>query len=122
MAAAPKSTTPSPAKIALNLDILEREQVRGVPKRKADPFAIQIEGRELTFADPLDVDAPVLMRMEETPERFFGAVLEPDDFDFFMDIYQTPGQMPGWKLSAIMQGYQDHYGLDGSGNARGSRR
>lgn len=120
---ASNSSTPTPAKIQLNLDTLTREQVRGVPKPKAEPFAIQIDERVLVFEDPIEIDAPVLMRMEETPERFFRAALTPEDFDWFMnDVFYEPGKMPGWRLSAIMQGYQDHYGLDGQGNVRGSRR
>jgi len=116
------SSTPGP-KIQLNLDTLTREQVRGVPKPKPEPFAISIEGRPLVFIDPIEIDAPVLMRMEETPERFFRAALSTEDADWFLnDVFFEPGKMPGWRLSAIMQGYQDYYGLDAQGNARGSRR
>lgn len=118
------SSTPDAPKIALNLDTLTREQVRGVPKKKPVPFAITIEGRDLVFEDPIEVDAPILMRMEETPDRFFKAALrQGDDFEWFMrDVFYEEGKMPGWKLSAIMQGYQDYYGLDGQGNVVGSRR
>lgn len=117
------STTPSPEQVMLNLDTLEREQVRGVPKPKPIPFSIQVEGRKLVFEDPIEIDAPILMRMEETPERFFRAALPKDDADWFLeDVFYEPGKMPGWRLSAIMQGYQDYYGLDGQGNVRGSRR
>lgn len=117
MAAA--STTPSPEKVQLNLDTLEREQVRGLPKPKAEPFKISFNGKVLTFEDPLEISAPVLMRMEETPERFFRAALGDEDFIHIMTNFD---QIPGWKLQALMQGYQDYYGLDGQGNVSGSRR
>lgn len=114
------STTPSPEKIQLNLDTLEREQVRGLPKKKPEPFRITFLGRNLTFEDPLEVPSPILMRMEETPERFFRAALaSDDDFTHIMNNFDA---IPGWKLQAIMQGYQDYYGIDSAGNARGSRR
>ena len=59
------------------------------------------------------------MRMEETPERFFAAALDEAAFEHVMLHFD---KMPGWKLQALMQRYQDYYGLDGQGNARGSRR
>ena len=113
------SSTPSSDEIMLNLDTLEREQVRGVPKKKPKPYRITFLGRALTFEDPLEIASPILMRMEETPERFFAAALSEDDFKHIMLNFD---EIPGWKLQALMQGYQDYYGLDGQGNARGSRR
>lgn len=114
------NATPSPEKIQLNLDSLEREQVRGLPKKKPEPFRITFLGKTLTFEDPLEVPSPVLMHMEDTPEQFFRAALTDDDE--LVHILNNFDQIPGWKLQALMQGYQDYYGLDGRGNARGSRR
>lgn len=116
---AEKSTTPTPEDIELNLDTLEREQVRGLPKPKAKPFAVTFEGKRLVFEDPLEIPSPILMRMEETPETFFSAALDKEGFEHIMLHFD---RMPGWKLQALMQRYQDYYGLDGQGNARGSRR
>lgn len=113
------SSTPSPDKIMLNLDTLEREQVRGLPKKKPEPFRLTFLGRNLTFEDPLEIPSPILMRMEESPERFFRAALDDDDYNHILANFDA---IPGWKLQALMQGYQDYYGLDGQGNARGSRR
>lgn len=116
------STTPSADKIQLNLDTLEREQVRGLPKKKPEPWRIQLGGKTLTFTDPIEIDAAVLMRMEETPARFFRAALDDDDFNHVLLQFETPGALPGWKLQAILQGYQDYYGLDSMGNVLSSRR
>lgn len=116
------SSTPSKSKIHLNLDTLEREQVRGLPAPKADPWTITFEGQELHFTDPAEIDAAILMRMEETPARFFRAALDDEGFNHVMKQFETKGKLPGWKLNAILQGYQDYYGLDGMGNVVGSRR
>lgn len=115
----PTSSSPTPEKIQLNLDTLEREQVRGLPAKKVEPFRIVFDGKMLTFEDPLEIAAPILMRMEETPERFFRAALDNEDFAHIMVNF---GKLPGWKLQALLQSYQDYYGLDGQGNAIGSRR
>lgn len=122
MATPSRSTTPTPEQVHLNLDTLEREQVRGIPKPKSKPWTITFEGQALSFHDPADIDAAVLMRMEETPTRFFRAALDDEGFNHVMLQFETPGKLPGWKLQAILQGYQDYYGLDGQGNAVGSRR
>lgn len=119
MASSTNSSTPSTETIQLNLDSIEREQVRGIPKPKAKPFAVSFLGTTLVFEDPLEIAAPILMRMEETPERFFRAALNDVHFEHIMANFD---ELPGWKLQALMQGYQDYYGLDGQGNARGSRR
>jgi hypothetical protein len=116
------SSTPTPEQVTLNLDTLEREQVRGVPKPKAKPFTITFEEKVLAFEDPAEIDAAILMRMEETPHRFFRAALDDEGFNHVMLQFETPGKLPGWKLQAILQGYQDYYGVDGQGNVRGSRR
>jgi hypothetical protein len=117
--ASTNSSTPTPEDVMLNLDTLEREQVRGVPKPKAKPYSTMFLGKRIIFEDPLEIASPVLMRMEETPERFFRAALSDADFQHMMSNFD---ELPGWKLQALMQGYQDYYGLDGQGNARGSRR
>lgn len=117
--AADKSTTPTREKIQLNLDTLEREQVRGLPKPKAEPFTVVFLGETLVFIDPLEIASPILMRMEETPERFFRAALDDEGFNH---IIRNFDEVPGWKLQALLQGYQDYYGLDGQGNVSGSRR
>jgi hypothetical protein len=116
---------PENAVVNLDLDALEREQVRGVPKRR-DPYTARIDGRVVAFADPMDIDASVLMVMEETPGRFFKATLSGDgddsDYAHVIEAYQTPGKITGLKLRALMGGYRTYYGLDDPGNEGGSRR
>lgn len=116
------SSTPSPAQVKLNLDTLEREQVRGLPKKKPEPYTVEIGGRVLVFTDPIEIDAAILMRMEETPGRFFSAALSGEDLAHMLKVFETEGALPGWKLQALLQGYQDYYGLDSMGNVLSSRR
>lgn len=118
-----ENTPDEPIHVNLDLDTIEREQVRGVPQKK-DPYVVRVDGKLLTFKDPLDIDAVVLMTMEDSPARFFRATLdfENGDFDHMDNAWQTPGKVTGLKLRALMQGYRLHYGLDDLGNGAGSRR
>jgi hypothetical protein len=108
--------------VNLDLDVVERESVRGVPKRK-DPYRVKVDGKVLTFADPMEIDAAELMVMEDTPGRFFKATITDDDeYAHMIEVFQTPGKLPGIKLRALMTGYRTYYGLDDPGNVGGSRR
>lgn len=107
--------------VMLDLDALEREQVRGIQEKKP-PYAIKFEGRILTFKDPMDIDAVLLMTMEETPNRFFRTTLSNEDYLFVADLLATPGKVPAFKLRALMTSYHTYYGLDEAGNGGGSQR
>jgi hypothetical protein len=107
--------------IMLDLDALERDQVRGLQKAKP-PFRFKVNGRPVTLADPADIDSLALMTMEETPQRFFRTTCTDVDYLFMLDVLETPGAFPGYKFRALMQQYHTYYGLDDPGNAGGSRR
>ncbi len=108
--------------INLDLDSQEREQVRGVPKKKT-PWVVKMDGRAVPFKDPLDIDATVLMTMEDSPGRFFTSAIEKDDdVEYVLNLLGTPGKITGLKLRAIMQGYRTYYGIDEAGNVVASRR
>lgn len=125
----PVTEPADPTHINLDLDTIEREQVRGVPQRKP-AFIVKVDGKPLVFKDPLDIDAVILMTMEDSPARFFRATLsdepasegETSDFEHMVRAFETPGKISGLKLRALMQGYRVHYGLDDVGNGVGSRR
>lgn len=119
----PATQPPDVDYINLDLDTIEREQVRGAPPRKK-PFVVKIDGQPVTFKDPMDIDALQLMTMEESPARFFRATLDREngDFEHVITAFETPGKISGLKLRALMQGYRVHYGLDDPGNGGGSRR
>lgn len=108
-------------RVNLNLDTLDREHVRTLPPKKP-PFVVTVDGRDLVFADPVEIDASVLMLLFETPSRFFKGTLESEDFRHMMDVFNTPGKLPGYRLRALMEQYQDYYGLDDAGNVSASRR
>lgn len=108
-------------RVNLDLDTLDREHVRTLPAKK-DPFVVRLDGKELTLADPVELDAKVLMNLFESPIRFFKGTLNEEQFIVFFDAFNTPGVLPGFKLRALMEQYQDYYGLDDAGNVGASRR
>ena len=123
-----KADAVDPGYINLDLDTIEREHVLGLPQKKK-PYIVKVDGRPLHFKDPLEIDAVVLMTMEDSPGRFFRATLSSDaadgeisDFEHMIVAFETPGKISGLKLRALMQGYRVHYGLDDVGNGVGSRR
>lgn len=108
-------------RVNLDLDALDREHVRSLPPPK-EPFTARIGGQELTFKDASEIDSLVLMTLLDTPSNFFKGTLSEDDYKHMMDVYRTPGALPGFRLRALMDGYQEYYGLDDRGNVTGSRR
>lgn len=108
-------------RVNLDLDALDREHVRTLPAKK-DPFVVNLGGKELTFADPVELDASLLMVLFESPIRFFKGTLGEDDYRHMLDQFNTPGALPGYKMRALMEQYQDYYGLDDAGNVGASRR
>jgi hypothetical protein len=90
----------------LNLDTLEREG--GSPA----PFDFVLGGRRFILSDPKEIDWQDLIAAMRSPILFFKMVLPADDQRPFFDT-----KIPAWKLNALMQGYQDHYGIPGPGEA-----
>lgn len=94
-------------KIALNLDVLERED------GAEEPFVVAIGGKDITFKDAADVDWQVLRDMDG-PEDMFETCLSDEDREY---LYKQ--KLPGWKFRALWEGYQKHYGLiEDKGNSR----
>jgi hypothetical protein len=113
--------TSTARRVNLDLDALDREHVRTLPVKK-DPFVVLLGGKEIVFADPVELDASVLLLLFETPLRFFKGTLDSDDYKHMMDMFNTPKKLPGYKMRALMEQYQDYYGLDDAGNVNASRR
>jgi len=110
--------------VHLNLDSLEREDVRGLPAKK-EPFAVVFGGKRFEFADAVEVNYLILATMNDTPNRFFRAALSEEDYKAFVKVAQpNPGQskggLDGIKLRGLMDSYRQHYGLDEGGNFVGS--
>jgi hypothetical protein len=85
--------------VVLDLDTLERENAPA-------PVTFRHDGRRYMLRDPQDVDWQELMLAIDNSYQFFRSVLPPDDQkDFFK------AAMPSWKMKALMERYQEHYGL-----------
>lgn len=93
---------PSAGPVALDLDKLENEDVH-------EPFAFKVAGRRITLIPPRELDWQVAATLDaRNPHSFFGATMEPDDFDFWV----AQPAMPQWKIERLVQTYRDHFGLD----------
>lgn len=91
---------------AMNLDELERE---GGP---TSPFDFVLEGKRYLLADPQDLDWQDIISAMSNPVMFFRLVLPAEDHSTFFR-----SRIPGWKMNALMRGYQNHYGLPNQGEA-----
>ena len=101
-------TEPSGQKVHLNLDSYEKED----PK---EPFVFVLSDHEFVLQDPRDVSWQDLQNIR-TPVDFARYCMSDDDRKQFLSI-----KMPGWKFQKLFAEYQDHFGLDSSGNGFGSR-
>lgn len=108
-------------RVNLDLDALDREHVRTLPEKRA-PFAVRIGGKVVEFKDAVEIDSILLMNLLATPSTFFRTTLTEDNYKHVMEVFRTPGQFPGYKMRALMESYQEYYGLDDQGNVVASRR
>lgn len=69
-------------------------------------FVARIGGREVSFADPETLDWKDLLDIEE-PVGFLRYSVSEDD-----RIHILGQEMPAWKLGALMEAYQAHYGFE----------
>lgn len=85
--------------VVLDLDALERENAPA-------PFTFRHDGRRYLLRDPQDIDWQELMLAIDNSFQFFRSVLPADDQQQFF-----AAKMPSWKMKALMERYQQHYGL-----------
>lgn len=85
--------------VVLDLDTLERENAPAA-------FTFRHNGRRYMLRDPQDIDWQELMLAIDNSYQFFRSVLPADDQK---DFFAAP--MPSWKMKALMERYQLHYGL-----------
>lgn len=96
------NVTPLPDRsIVLDLDIEERD-----PKEVKPPFVVRIGGRDLTFADPADLDWEDLASVD-VPSDLFRVSLSREDRNFLYDQ-----KLPTWKFSKLLDAYSTHYDID----------
>jgi hypothetical protein len=85
--------------VVLDLDTLEREN----PPAQ---FYFRHDGHRYLLVDPQEVDWQDLIIAIGNTYRFFQIVVPADDQDQFFHT-----KMPSWKMKALMERYQQHYGL-----------
>lgn len=85
--------------VVLDLDTLEREDA-------PQPFTFRHAERRYMLRDPQDIDWQELLLAINDSYQFFRSVLPADDQE---DFFTAP--MASWKMKALMERYQQHYGL-----------
>lgn len=101
---------PAPPAAILNLDALEREG--GTP----EPFTFQHENRTYTMIGPQDIDWQDLISGLRNPALFIRFAMTLDDQKVFFG-----SRVPGWKMNALMDAYNTHFGIPDVGNASALR-
>ncbi len=92
--------------LTLNLDALEREgEVPG-------PFTFQADGDTYQMLDPKEVDWQDLLAGMRNPALFVRFAMPVEQQKKFFAL-----RIPGWKMNALMQAYQDHFDIPDLGNA-----
>lgn len=92
-------------KANLDLDVFERPDA-------PEPFVLTLGGREYTLRDPVEVDYRELLSAHRAwaagdPETAIEAsVSEEDRAEFFAN------PLPSYKLQAMFEAYNDHYGIE----------
>jgi hypothetical protein len=103
-APAPGANGAKAAKVALDLDSLERE---GGPRV---PFTFAHEGQTYTLVDPQEIDWQELLMGMRNPALFMRYALSEEDQRKFLSA-----KVPSWKMNILMEKYQEHYGLPNLG-------
>lgn len=102
-----------PAPISLNLDTIEREG-------KPEPFVLVLGGKRYELVDPQESDYRDLLGAYRAynagdPETAIRLVVPEDKRDEF---FANP--LPNWKLAALFDSYNKHFGLPAPGEASAS--
>lgn len=93
-----------------DLDALERQGAA------AAPFKFIHKGRQYTMLDPQEIDWQDLIQGLRNPALFVRFAMPIDQQrDFFTS------RIEAWKMNALMEQYQKHYGLPDLGNASALR-
>lgn len=91
----------------LDLDALDKKSV--LPDVTDVPFQFLLDGHVYTMLDPRDVDWKSVLDGISNPILFMRLGLDdPDEADRFISA-----KLPGWKLSALFDRWQSHYGVSG---------
>lgn len=94
------SHLPEPG-VVLDLDSLERPK----EERKA-PFVVKLGGKQVTFADPLDIDWRDLASVN-IPADLLRVALSSDDLDHVRNT-----SLDSYSFNKLMKSYYDYFGLE----------
>lgn len=89
------------AAVVLDLDSYERPEEEVKP-----PFVVTVGGKEVTFADPSDIDWRELAAFE-IPGDLLRSALSREDHRHLTGL-----ALPGFKFNKLMAAYYDHYDLE----------
>lgn len=89
-----------------DLDNLQKNEV--LPDVTDQPFRFLLAGHWFLMIDPRDVDWKRVLDGINNPILFMRlALVDPAEADRFVNT-----DLPGWKLSALFDRWQKHYGVD----------
>lgn len=90
-----------------DLDNLDKKSV--LPDVTEEPFRFLLDGHVYTMMDPRDVDWKNVLDGVQNPILFMRLALDDaDEADKFVGV-----KLPGWKLSALFDNWQKHFGVEG---------
>ena len=87
--------------VILDLDAEER-----APQDVKPPFIVTIGGKNVTFADPTEIDWRDLAAVE-VPGDLLRVAMSKEDRKHLQDT-----ALPGWKFNRLMEAYYSHYDLE----------
>lgn len=87
--------------VVLNLDDAERPE-----KDIKPPYVVTVGGRNVTFADPNELDWRDLASIDG-PHDLLRVSLSTED-----RVHLASTDLPGWKFNKLIDGYYTHYDLD----------
>lgn len=90
-----------------DLDALQKKDV--LPNVTDKPFKFKLDGTWFMMNDPRDVDWKDVLDGINNPIQFMRLAMDDEaEADRFIGI-----KLAGWKLSALFDNWQEHYGVDG---------
>ena len=87
--------------VILDLDSEQRPE-----KDIRPPFVVKVEGKNLTFSDPAEIDWRDLAAVE-IPSDLLRVAMTEEDRRHLAGV-----NLPGWKFNRLMEAYYTHYDLE----------
>jgi hypothetical protein len=91
---------PKPAKVSLDLDLLEAEG------HQVEPFTVRVGGQEFTFHNPREIDWQDILLAMRNPLMFVKYALGEEQYAPFL-----AQRIPEWKMERLVSEFFKHYGM-----------